>query len=188
MEVGERLKFFGGAGLPRPQLHVGDRHLARVRVGAADCSGQGYGGMRLQSLLDLLGIDIVAAADDQLLLAPGQPEVALRILATQIARIQPALTADIDPQSPVMALLQIAVEQVRATDRDQADFIHVGIAQVLAGVIEHDHAHILVGDPYPDGADTALAMGRIDRGDAGALGEAVAFEDLHPGPLLELAE
>ncbi|BBV97501.1 hypothetical protein STW0522PSE72_28520 [Pseudomonas monteilii] len=47
---------------------------------------------------------------------------------------------------------------------------------------------IPIGDSYPDRADVAFAMGRIDRGGTGAFGEAVAFENLHPGPLLELAE
>ncbi|MNN44781.1 hypothetical protein D3C81_1590880 [compost metagenome] len=176
--MSERLKLFGFANLARAQLNVGDRHLARVGIGAADCSGQGDGGMRLQSLLDLLGIDVVAATDDQLLLAAGQPEVTLRILATQIARIQPALAVDIDPKALVMTLLQIAIEQVRTADRDEADLIHAGVAQVLSRIIEQDRAHILVGDPYPDGADMALAMGRIDRGNAGALGEAVTFKNL----------
>ncbi len=142
--------------------------------------------MRLQRLLDLLGINIVTAADDQLFLASGQPEVTLRILTTQIARIQPALTIDIDPQALVMTFLQIATEDVRSTDRDEADLIHVSVAQVSSRVIEQDRAHILVGDPYSDGADAALAMGRIDRGDAGALGQTVTFKDLYPGPALEL--
>ncbi|MNG41082.1 hypothetical protein D3C84_1300310 [compost metagenome] len=61
-----------------------------------------------------------------------------------------------------MTLLQIAIKEVRTTDRNEADLIHVGVAQVLSRIIEQDRAHILVGNPYPDGADTALAMGWID--------------------------
>ncbi|MOA17974.1 hypothetical protein D3C78_1382590 [compost metagenome] len=61
-----------------------------------------------------------------------------------------------------MTLLQIAFEEIRTTDRDEAGLIHISVAQVLSRVIEQDRAHILIGNPYPDGADTALAMGWID--------------------------
>ena len=55
-----------GAGF---QLNIGDRQFAGVRVRASDRRGQGDGRMRLQGVLDQLRIDVVAAADDQLLLA-----------------------------------------------------------------------------------------------------------------------
>ncbi|MOA64621.1 hypothetical protein D3C78_1907300 [compost metagenome] len=62
-----------------------------------------------------------------------------------------------------MALVQITVEQVRTADGDHADLVRPCITHVGSGIIQHDGAHILVGDSYPDRADVAFAMWRIDR-------------------------
>ena len=98
---GQQLGFGrAGAGL---ELHVGDRHLAGMRVGPADRGGDLHGRMPVQRLFDARRIDVVAAADDQLLLAAGQPEVAVRVLAAEVAGVQPApAVAGIEPEPSVV--------------------------------------------------------------------------------------
>ena len=62
-----------GAGLG---LHVGYRQLARIRIGLADQCGEGDGRMAVQQFLQRRGVDVVAAADDQILGAAGDPQLA----------------------------------------------------------------------------------------------------------------
>src|SRR5579862_502325 len=87
----ERQQFLLGRCCTGLELDIGDGKFARVGVWAAHGRGDLHRGMAMELLLDCRRIDIVAAADDQVLLAAGEPEVALRIAAPQIAGIEPAL-------------------------------------------------------------------------------------------------
>ena len=85
------------------ELHVGDRQFAGVHVGAADRRGELHGRVPVQRLLDARGVDVVAAPDDELLLAAGQVEVAVRVLAAEVAGVQPApAVAEVQPRALVV--------------------------------------------------------------------------------------
>ncbi len=104
----------------RLQLNVGDRHLAGVGVRTSDRRNQGDARMARQRLLDCPGIDIVSSPNDQLLLAPGQPEITIGVASAEIPGIEPALAVDVDPDAGVMAGVEIAFEDIGPADRDDA--------------------------------------------------------------------
>ena len=80
----------GSTVAPRLQLHVGDRQLAGIGVGLADHRGEADGGMLEDDLLDRRRIDVVAAADHEVLGAAGDPEVAVGIETAEVAGVDPA--------------------------------------------------------------------------------------------------
>ena len=92
----------------RLQLNVGHRQFAGIRVGAPDGRRQRDGRMSPQRVLDDLRVDIVPAANDQLLLAPREPEVALRIPPAEVAGIEPAFAVDLDEDAFVMMRVEVA--------------------------------------------------------------------------------
>src|SRR5208337_3350807 len=102
------------------------RQLAGVGVRASDRRAHADGRVRLQSVLDDLGIDVVSAADDELLLATGEPEIAASVPPAEVAGVEPPLAVDIDPNAFVVTRIEIAREDVRAVDRDHADLVDDG--------------------------------------------------------------
>ena len=85
----------------RLQLNVGDRHLAGVGVRTSDRRGQADARMARQRLFDGPGIDIVSSPDDELLLAPGQPEITVGVASAEIPGIERAL-AVMSIQTPTL--------------------------------------------------------------------------------------
>src|SRR5690606_9339940 len=75
---------------PGDQLDIGAGQFAREGVGLADGGGGGDLGVGQQRVLDLGGVDIVAAADDQILGAPGDPQIAVGVHPAQVAGAQEA--------------------------------------------------------------------------------------------------
>ena len=164
----------------RLRLNVGDRHLAGVGVRTSDRRSQGDAWMARQRLLDGSRIDIVSSPNDQLLLAPGQPEIAVRVASAEIPGVEPALAVDVDPDAGVMAGVEIPLENIGPADRDDADLVDVGHPLKAPVAVKHDRFHPLIGDGQADRARAPLAGGRIDRRNAGAFREAVAFEIFTP--------
>ena len=164
----------------RLQLNVGDRHLAGIGVRTSDCRNQGDARMARQRLLDGPRIDIVSSPDDELLLAPGQPEVTVRVASAEIPGIEPALAVDVDPDAGVMVGVEIALEDIGPADRDDADLADVGHSLKAPVAVKHDSFHSLIGDGQANRAHASLAGGRIDRRNAGAFRQAVSFENLTP--------
>ena len=85
-EIHQFLLADGNAGFG---LHIGDRDLAGIGVGATDGGRHRHGGVFGQRILDQLRIDVVPAPDDQLLAPAGQPEIAQTILSPEIAGVEP---------------------------------------------------------------------------------------------------
>ncbi|CAJ3797070.1 Uncharacterised protein [Burkholderia pseudomallei] len=171
----------------RLQLDVRDGQLARVRVRAADRRGERDGRMGGERVLDDPRIDVVPAADDQLLLAADEPEIAVRVAPAEVARVQPPLARDVDPQAALVRRIEVAAKHVRPRERDQPDFVDERVAHVAPGVVDDHRAHALVGQAQADRADAPLAVERVERRDARALGQPVALDDLHAGRALEAA-
>jgi hypothetical protein len=86
-DVGPRvLEEFGRGGRGAlDELDIGAGHLARMGVGLADGAGEGHGRVPDQRLLDLGGVDVVAAADDDVLGAARDPDVAVGVHPAQVA-------------------------------------------------------------------------------------------------------
>src|SRR3989304_5264012 len=80
----------GGEGLPG---------LGGQRVGRADRGGGRAGRVAAEALLDLARADPVAAARDQVVLAPAEPEVAVGVAAREVARARPG-AADLLARAP----------------------------------------------------------------------------------------
>src|SRR5258708_7797301 len=70
----------------------GDHLLAVPRVGPADHRGLGHRRVFEQHFLDVARVNVEAAADDQVLLAINDVEVAFGVHAPDIARVQPSVT------------------------------------------------------------------------------------------------
>src|SRR3984957_16071477 len=159
---------------PRLRLNVGDRQLAGVGVRTSDCRGHGDRRVRLQGVLDDLGIDVVSASDDELLLAPGQPKIAVGVAPAEIAGVEPAFAVDVEKDALVVAWVEITLEDIRPADREDADLVDVGPSVKAPVAVKHDGRHPLIGDAQADRARTTFAGRRIDRRNAGPFREAVA--------------
>jgi hypothetical protein len=61
------------------QLHVADRQLAGIGIRLTDHGCQADGGVLKHDILDRAGIDVVAAANNEILRAAGYPEVAILV-------------------------------------------------------------------------------------------------------------
>src|SRR5208282_1424964 len=144
--------------------------------------------MGRQRLLDGSRIDIVSSSNDQLLLAPGKPEITVRVASAEIPGIEPALAVDVDKGADAVAGVEIALEHIGPADRDDADLVDVGHPLKAPVAVKHDRFHPLIGDGQADRARAPLARGRIDRGNAAAFREAVALENLHSGLCFESAD
>ena len=69
----------------------GHRHLARVGVWRTDCRTQGHRWVCTQGVFNHFGVDVVAAADDQVFGAARQVQAALRVDETHITRDEPTV-------------------------------------------------------------------------------------------------
>ena len=80
-----------GAG---PQRDVAHRQFAGIGVGHADRGGQRHRGMRRHRVLDHQRVDVVAAADDQVLGAAGDVEPAAVVGVAEVAAVEHAVVED----------------------------------------------------------------------------------------------
>src|SRR5579872_7486103 len=173
-------QLLGGDGGARLEGHRGGDLLAERLVRHADHGGLGDRGMLVEHLLDLARVDVVAAADDQVLLAVHDVEVAVLVDPGQVAGVEPAVA---DRLGGGLGPLPVALHDVRPADDD--------LAHLALGLL----AVLVVHDPHPDvpdgGADRAgllLAAGVVERGDRRGLGQAVALQHRDPERLLEPAQ
>ena len=134
------------------------------------------------------GIDVVPAADDQFLLAPCEPEVAVGVLPAEVAGVEPRLALALDPDPLVVRRIEIAGEDVGPADGDDADLVGRRVANISVVAVEDQRAHVLIGKPEADRTDPRRGVERGQARGAGALGQAVAFENADAGFALELME
>ena len=143
--------------------------------------------MAQQRVLDDPGVNVVAAADDEVLGPADQVHEAVGVHAAEVAGIQPAVTDDPVPAHPGAA--QSRVGDVPGEHGGAADHQLAGLAGGAVG------PRPVVG--YPDGFDLLPGQDTADRSGpflarpgpgagAGGLGEAVAFQQAPPGVLCEV--
>ena len=154
--------------------------LAPLVVGDADHRRFADLRVLVEHLLDLARVDVVAAADDQVLLAVDDVEVAVLVDAGHVAAVEPAAAHRLRGR---VGALPVALHDVVAADHDLADLALGDRVVVLV-----DDLHL---DPLDRGADRArlaLAVGVVGAGDRRGLREAVALEHDRPEGLLEAAQ
>src|SRR5438270_4642163 len=93
-------------------------------------------------LLDRLRIDVVPAADHQILGAPGDPEPAVLVEAAEIAGVHPDV---LDERYLVVDVVEIAAEHTGAGHGYEADLVGRAVPLIFALGIQLDDAHAAVG-------------------------------------------
>ena len=118
---GENLSF---GGCPtRHQLNVSHGQFTGLNVGLANRTGKGNLRVVHQRFFDLSWVDVVATADDDVLLPPGDPKVAVLVEVTQIAGPKVGLAAELDIETFVPRLIRVgaALDHARPVDADFTD-------------------------------------------------------------------
>ena len=161
---------------------VGDRDLAGVPVRAADSRGGGYGGVSQQRILDDPGVDVVTAADDEVLGPAGEVDEPAGVDPAEVAGVQPAVPDDAVPAHPRGA--QSRVGDVPGEHGGPADHQHAGLAGAAVGprpvAADLDGLDLLAGQGAADRPGAFLARPGPGAG-AGGLGEPVALQQGPPG-------
>src|SRR5918997_5477275 len=148
----------GTSGPRRPTGPAGAADLlAHGLVRHADDRGLEHALVLVEDLLDLARVDVVAAADDQLLLADHDEEVAVLVDLGHVARVEPAVVHDL--VRGVLAV-PVALHDVVALYDDLAD---LALRDIVAVVVDDLHLDAL--DRGADGADLALLVGMVEGGD-----------------------
>ena len=164
------------------QFDIGAGQFAGAGVGLADGAGEGHGRMRKQRILDLGRVDIMAAANDQVLGPPGDPEIAIGVDPPQIAGAQEPTLGE-----KIVVLVGFGIgrafEDAGIGHADLAHFVGCAFGKAL-GQLPQD-AHMGIGQGNADRAHLLDAVDRIATDQTGRLGQAIAFGDLDPGRSLE---
>src|SRR5262245_29402163 len=164
--------FLGGRALARAQLDPGAEFFAVFRIGHANDLHVLDLGMAEQKLLDLAGIDVLAAAYDHVLDAPDDVAIAFRVDGGEVAGVHPALA--VDGFGGLLLVVPIAQHHRIAA---RAEF--AGLAARNRGAFGVDDLDLEVRLHAPHGGDAAFD--RIVGGGLEAhrarLGHAVADAD-----------
>ncbi len=125
--------------------------------------------MAVKDLLDLPRVDVVAAADDQVL-GPVDDEVeAVLVAVTEVAGVQPAAAQG---SLGRLRLASVALHDVVAADQDLADVVPTRRQRLVALAAD---AHLHAPDRLADRQRPAIA-GPVERRRAAGLRQAVALE------------
>src|SRR5262249_6888615 len=153
---------------------IADHLLAPDRVGHAD--GRGFGDLRAlhQHAVDLDRRNVDAAADDQLLLAPGEIEVAVGVEIADVAGAHAA--------AAVGAHAAVAAERAEMVVVPRTDLDVPGLAGRHGAPLGADDDEPVIGERTADATEPARVP-RIDR-DPRGLAAAVALGDRDAEALL----
>src|ERR1700730_8322914 len=155
----------GHEGFARTQYHIAHHLLAPHRVRDSDCRCLCDFGALHQDAVDLHGRDVDAAADDDVLFAPGEMQESVGVEVADVAGANPAAT--VHPYGAIG--IKIAVLVV-AQGPDLA--LAVFPLWETAPLRIHD-GQPMVGERPADGTEAAIAA-RID-GDPGRLAAAIGL-------------
>src|SRR6266702_3096120 len=171
---------FGLAGLgARLQRHDRLDLLAEALVRDADHGRLGHRRVGIDDLFDLARVYVEPAAEDHLLLAIDDEEIALLVDVPEVSGVEPAALESLGGR---LWIPPVALHHVVASDHDLP---HVVLAcrqhlALLVNDLELDPEHRLSDTEY-----LALRDALVERRRRRRLGEAVALEDGRPELLLE---
>ena len=134
--------------------------------------------MLVEDLFDLARIHVVAAADDQLLLAIDDEEVAVLVDSRHVAGVEPAV--GVDRLRGRVGPVPVALHHVVAADRDLTDLVRAESRAVVA-----DELHLDAFDRRADRPGLALAVGMVEARDRRGLRQPVPSRIDAPEGLLE---
>ena len=164
-----------GGGVAGAQHDEGLRRLAAIGIGHADDRRLEHGRVFVERFLEDPRIDVVAAAEDDVLDAVDQEQVAVLVQVADVPGAQGAVAED---GLGVGRAAPIAGHHLGAADADLAALalpqqpVRVGrVADVDDGAGHRD----------ADGAALDHAVGRVAGDDGGGFGEAVAFNQFAAG-------
>ena len=106
-------------GLSAPEHHGEADALAQPVVGDGYCRGPLDTGVAHRELFDPRRVDIVAAADDDLLLAPGEAEISVLVDPAHVAGHEPAVV--VETRFGGELVVEIAEHQACAASGEQPD-------------------------------------------------------------------
>ena len=132
-----------------------------------------------QQVVDLLGVDVLPAADDHVLDAVHDEDVAVLVHDPHVPGVQEAVH---DGFGGVFGAVEVALHDRVAADADFTGFPPGALAAVFG-----QDLHLLPGQGQADGAHLAHPVPGVEGAHAGGFGEAVAFHDGNIEGLLELA-
>ncbi|ESX22226.1 hypothetical protein X766_01885 [Mesorhizobium sp. LSJC255A00] len=159
----------------RPHHDSGDA-FAEIGMGNSDDGTFQDAGNGVDLALDLLGIDVVAAGDNEILAAADDVDVAVRVDDAEVAGDEEAVLAKL--RLGFFRRAPIAGKDIRTFDLDNADFT---LAKRIAAVRVGD-AQRNAGQREADRAGPTLALIGVRRVHVG-LGHAVALENGVAGAL-----
>ncbi|BFO22469.1 hypothetical protein SHKM778_88570 [Streptomyces sp. KM77-8] len=129
------------------------RDLVAVLVADADDGGVGDPGVGEEQCLEFGGGDLEALVLDEFLHAVDDEEPAVLVNVADVAGVQPAVL--VDHGGGGVGAAEVALHHLRAADEDLAGRAD---AEVLAGGVEGDDAHLGAGDQLADGPGRRLPM------------------------------
>jgi len=115
----ELRQFLLGDLMPRLDLDKSDGHFAPVAIRNPDDRSSHDGGMGVENVLDLAGIDILAAADDHVLAPALNAAISVLVETPQIAGVKPAF--GIDCRSRRFRIVEIVFHDGVSASADFAD-------------------------------------------------------------------
>ena len=135
--------------------------------------------MSVEHLLDVAGVDVVAAGEDHLLLAVHDEEVAILVHLGDVAGEEPAI--GLQDHLRLLGHVPVALHHLRPLDHQLANLAH---RQLLLPRLHVHDLGVGVGEGKAD-AGLALPVDGVAMGHRRCLGEAVALHQLPAGDLLE---
>src|SRR5690349_19548165 len=114
--------------------------------------------MLVDDLLHLARVDVVAAADDQLLLTVDDEEATVLVDPADVARVEPPVR--VDRRLRRVRTVPVALHDVVPADRD---LTHLVARHVTPLVVDELHLDTLDGRPYRPGLPRPIRM--IEAGD-----------------------
>ncbi len=166
----------------RPGRKCDERHrlLAEHRVRLADDRGFQHRRVTVERVLDLLGVDVLAAPDDEVLDPVHQRQIPVLVEPADVTGVQPAAAQYL---GRLARPAEVPAHHVRPAHDHLTGL--AGRQQLVLAVHDPD---VNAGQWQPHGPGLAHAMQRVERAADRAFRQAIAFHDGHAVALLELAD
>src|SRR6202034_603187 len=155
-----------------------DRHLSRVLIGHANGRTNLYARKIVGDVFDRRRIDIVSAAHDQILGAPGQNQTLIFREVADVAGHQPAV---VHQHVDVMLRIDVTWKHLRSANHDQAAR-EIRALLHLPRALQGDYFGRDLWRPEADASGERFAPTGVERDSGGRFGHTVGFKERYAGP------